>query len=352
MTAESDETLPTPLAAALDELFAWMQKQLLADEARSTPCSPLYHYTSEAALRGILEHQKLWCFRHSQQSDDKEVTYSLEIARRVIREEAARGNPADESLLLGLDDLLSNNPMGEMFDFYFFSLSSHRDDARQWTDYGDKGEGFAIGFSPALFQPDRTELASRPNENVFVGEVIYGRDATRTRHRCGVRKLAEITGRVTQANSSIMQGTNPQVWFDEMNKAFIAMLLIWNLPDGESRPIPRRAGDALYHYRRAGGIRFLSEAPQWPRLCRDALAVERGGEHNRDHCRTRCARRCRGDGARSTAQPWLSARHSGHAIRRQDRPTASMRSGRVKRSCHRLPVGVRLLGRVDGFNQH
>jgi hypothetical protein len=228
MTAESDETLPTPLAAALDELFAWMQKQLLADEARSTPCSPLYHYTSEAALRGILEHQKLWCFRHSQQSDDKEVTYSLEIARRVIREEAARGNPAVESLPLGLDDLLSNNPMGEMFDFYFFSLSSHRDDARQWTDYGDKGKGFAIGFSPALFQPDRTELASRPNENVFVGEVIYGRDATRTRHRCGVRKLAEITGRVTQANSSIMQGTNPQVWFDEMNKSFIAMLLIWN----------------------------------------------------------------------------------------------------------------------------
>jgi hypothetical protein len=192
--------LPPPLAAAVSEFEAWMQGELLADQARSTPKVPLHHYTNETALRSILEHRKPWCFSHSQQSDDTEVRYSFEIARKVIRDEAARGNPAVKSILTGLDGILASNPTGETFDFYFFSLSSHRDHAKQWSQYGDNGRGFAIGFAPALFQPDRTELAPVANDNVFVGQVIYGRDATAARHRRGIRKLAEIIGGVQKAN--------------------------------------------------------------------------------------------------------------------------------------------------------
>jgi hypothetical protein len=143
-----DPALPAPLSDAVSEFEAWMQGELLADQNRSTPTSPLYHYTGEASLRGILEHRKLWCFSHSQQSDDTEVRYSFEIAQRVIREEAARGQPAVKSILMGLDGILTSNPMGKTFDFYFFSLSSHRDHAKQWEGYGDKGRGFAIGFTP------------------------------------------------------------------------------------------------------------------------------------------------------------------------------------------------------------
>jgi hypothetical protein len=224
----ADPSLPRPLASAVDEFCAWMQGELLVDQARSTPRNPLYHYTDEASLRGILEHRKLWCFSHSQQSDDTEVSYSLGIARRVIQEEARRGAPSAESLLLGLDGILGSNPMGETFDFYFFSLSGHREHASQWSEYGGKGTGFAIGFSPVLFRPSRTDLAPLPNENVFVGKVIYGKDATRTRHRKGIRKLAEIVTRVFEQNRSLVQGRNLQAWFDDMNKSFIATLLIWN----------------------------------------------------------------------------------------------------------------------------
>jgi Protein of unknown function (DUF2971) len=130
--------------------------------------------------------------------------------------------------LTGLDGILANNPMGETFDFYFFSLSRHRDHARQWSEYGDHRKGFAIGFNPALFQPDRTELESIPNENLFVGQVIYGNDTTATRHRRGIRKLATIIARVQRAHPHLVRGQNLQTWFDEMNKAFIADLLIWN----------------------------------------------------------------------------------------------------------------------------
>jgi hypothetical protein len=220
--------LPAPLAEAVIEFEQWMQGQLQADQARSTPQMPLYHYTGEASLRGILGNRKLWCFSHSQQSDDTEVRYSFEIARQVIGQQAARGNLAVKSILEGLDEILTSNPMGDRFDFYFFSLSSHRDHGKQWERYGDKRKGFAIGFAPALFQPDRTELAPQANENVFVGRVTYGRQTTSARHRRAIRKLAEIITCVQRRNQHLVQGQNLRRWFDGMNMAFIADLLIWN----------------------------------------------------------------------------------------------------------------------------
>ena len=70
----------------------------------------------------------------------------------------------------GLDGLLESNPPGDTF--FFFSLSSHRDDPGQWTEYGGNGTGFSIGFSPALFQPDQATLLPRANENVFVSRIL------------------------------------------------------------------------------------------------------------------------------------------------------------------------------------
>jgi hypothetical protein len=223
-----DVSLAEPLAAALAELEAWTQNELLADQAQSIPKLPLYHYTDIAALQGILDRQQIWCFLHSQQSDLTEVQFSMDIARRVIRQEACCANPAVNSLLLGLDGILGESPLGETFDFYFFSFSSHRDDPQQWDEYGRKGTGISIGLAPSLFQPDQPNLLPRTTENVFVSKVIYGRDTTCSRHRHSVRKLAEIVGKVWQANRDLVHGKTLQAWFDVMNKHFIADLLIWN----------------------------------------------------------------------------------------------------------------------------
>lgn len=123
MPERVDTALPVPLTTATAEFDQWMRGELLADQARSTPLSPLYQYTGEPSLRGILENRKFWCFSHSQQSDDTEVRYPFEIARRVIEQEAARGRPAVKSILTGPDGILTSNPMGKTFDFYFISLN-------------------------------------------------------------------------------------------------------------------------------------------------------------------------------------------------------------------------------------
>ena len=78
--------LPPELQVAPRDFNAWSQAQLLQEQAASTPDAPLYHYTGEEALKGILANEKIWCFDHRYQKDRKEFDYSLTIARRVIEE--------------------------------------------------------------------------------------------------------------------------------------------------------------------------------------------------------------------------------------------------------------------------
>jgi hypothetical protein len=79
-----DPKLPPALAAALIEFDGWSKAELLVEQGKSTPSEPLYHYTNEDSLRGILSAQRIWCFSHLHQSDREEFSYSLKLARRVI----------------------------------------------------------------------------------------------------------------------------------------------------------------------------------------------------------------------------------------------------------------------------
>jgi hypothetical protein len=80
------DSWPPALRAAPEEFVSWAQQQLLLEQNESTPTEPLYHYTGEPALTGVLEAQRIWCFSHLHQRDRKEFNYSLSIARRVINE--------------------------------------------------------------------------------------------------------------------------------------------------------------------------------------------------------------------------------------------------------------------------
>jgi hypothetical protein len=221
-------SLPPELLAAPLEFDEWSQAQLLAEQNESTPTEPLYHYTSEEALKGILGTQRLWCFSHLYQRDRTEFEYSLTIARRVIKEVAQSKDGVTRHFCACLDDLLENNFFPNTFEFYLFSLSRHRDDTQQWHTYGQQGRGFAIGFAPALFQATQTGLNEQANENIFVGRVIYGDAAIAERHRRVIERAADITSRVARANRSLVLIVKPIVSLQAMAKEVIASQLIWN----------------------------------------------------------------------------------------------------------------------------
>ena len=140
--------LPKPLREAPRAFDMWSKKQLLAEQNASTPDNPLYHYTNEQALKGILSNEKLWCFGHQYQKDVQEFQYSLDIARRVIKRVGESDDSPTHWFCACLLDMLDNNSFTETFEFYLFSLSRHADDPQQWREYGDAGREFAIGFAP------------------------------------------------------------------------------------------------------------------------------------------------------------------------------------------------------------
>ena len=220
--------LPEPLREAPRTFDVWSKKQLLAEQAASTPDQPLFHYTNEQALKGILSNEKLWCFGHQYQKDLQEFRYSLENARRVIKEVGESDDGPTHWFCACLLDMLDNNSLTDTFEFYLFSLSRHADDPRQWREYGDSGRGFAIGFAPTLFAPKQNVLNEEANENVYVGRVLYGDADTAARHRSVVSKAAHITSRVAWANRPMPDTLKPSDYFSVMAREVIASQLIWN----------------------------------------------------------------------------------------------------------------------------
>jgi hypothetical protein len=225
---EELEQLPFELQVAPRDFQAWSQAQLLREQDASTPAAPLYHYTGGDALKGILAHEKLWCFGHQHQKDREEFEYSMEIARRVIEGVGKSEDGPTKHFCACLIDLLDNNSITTTFGFYLFSLSRHEDDPMQWRDYGQQGRGFAIGFSPALFAPTEMTLREQPNENLHVGRVIYGDAATEARHRLVITTAAEITSRVAWANRALVAAVRASTYLVAMAREVVASQLIWN----------------------------------------------------------------------------------------------------------------------------
>jgi len=230
---ERFELLPEALQGAPKELDEWSRLQLLADQNATTPNFPLFHYTNEAGIRGILSSSKLWCFSHLHQTDRTEFAYSLDIAKEVIQEISRSDDRVTHFFALCLLDLINNNSFTETFEFYLFSLSLHRDDPRQWAEFGRRSSGFCLGFSPTLFQPDEHELKPMANENLFVGKVIYGEEAIRARHSHVFAKAAEITSRFANNNRELVQQVKPSAYLSAMAKEVIASQLVWNCLTGK-----------------------------------------------------------------------------------------------------------------------
>jgi Protein of unknown function (DUF2971) len=220
--------LPEPLREAPRAFDMWSKKQLLAEQDASTPDHPLYHYTDEQALKGILTNEKLWCFGHQYQKDVQEFQYSLDIARRVIREVGESDDRPTHWFCACLLDMLNNNSFIDTFEFYLFSLSRHADDAQQWQEYGDAGRGFAIGFAPTLFAPTQDVLSEQVTENLYVSRVLYGDELTTARHSCVVSEASRIASQVAWANRSMPGTVKLSDYFSAVAREVIGSQLIWN----------------------------------------------------------------------------------------------------------------------------
>jgi hypothetical protein len=190
----NEDELPPSLHAAVEEFVRWSTQQLGAEQEEMKITQTLYHYTSAAGLRGIIESQKLWFTSYRHLNDPSELTHGMNVAHRLLKE---IGEGAGDGLVKMFCDLVDNlfqhGNFADVFGFYIASLSRADNDLGQWRTYADNGQGFALGLDPNLFEAIETPNP-KPTEHIVM-PVVYGNDADQ-RYRAAI----EVAAGIVQAN--------------------------------------------------------------------------------------------------------------------------------------------------------
>jgi hypothetical protein len=116
-----------------------------------SPKKPLYHYTNQKGLLGIVERRAIWATHHQYLNDQSEFTHAqnlidLELERRLIQS-------GDDPSKACLDQLRRSLQLQYRGCFMFVcSFSEAPDELSQWRAYSPQSPGFAIGFSPTILE--------------------------------------------------------------------------------------------------------------------------------------------------------------------------------------------------------
>ncbi|MGA2980830.1 MAG: DUF2971 domain-containing protein [Terriglobales bacterium] len=110
------------------------------------PDRPLYHYTTQEGLLGIVKKREMWATHHQYLNDTQEFLHAkalfcTEIERRLNSESAG------SEICLVLEEMRSAvNRSNENTSWYVASFSEDGDSLPQWRAYGGPTSGFALGI--------------------------------------------------------------------------------------------------------------------------------------------------------------------------------------------------------------
>ncbi len=118
---------------------------------------PLFHYTNQAGLCGIIENKSLWFTDVFFLNDATEFDYTFKLVKEELQN---RINDSQSRVLASLGEGMSNlvalstaqalcaDYQSRLADlsFYVFSFTSKPDDLSQWRAYSDNGAGYCIEF--------------------------------------------------------------------------------------------------------------------------------------------------------------------------------------------------------------
>ncbi|RPH38144.1 DUF2971 domain-containing protein [bacterium] len=120
----------------------------------------LYHFTDAAGLMGIIKDAGVWASLATSLNDRSEVTFGVELARKVLQERIKR------SETLYLTSIVSFLDPGNVPDevrlevnTFVISFCARIDKSGHWLHYGRSGDGFALGFEPGRLQVVPFDLA-------------------------------------------------------------------------------------------------------------------------------------------------------------------------------------------------
>jgi hypothetical protein len=140
--------LPDDLKAALGDFTsmeeAAFQPYLAALEAQEPP--PIFHYTRDDGLKGILSTGTFRLTDAFQLNDPTELTHGLKLLDEMLVEAAKNGSSELGVFRDRMKRFVDNGGVRETAHYFVGSFSLLGDDLPQWRSYADDGRGFALEF--------------------------------------------------------------------------------------------------------------------------------------------------------------------------------------------------------------
>jgi Protein of unknown function (DUF2971) len=157
------------------------KRAILNDVLSRKPDKPLYHYTTQTGLLGIIKTRQIWAAHTQYLNDRREFLHAVDLVRQEIRR-LLRSNdlkqPAGGQILENMEEALLMSP--ETINVCVCSFSEDSDSLSQWRAYGGSS-GFAIGFSGDVLK------AATEKARCFLAPCIY----EPTEQRALVRAIVE-----------------------------------------------------------------------------------------------------------------------------------------------------------------
>jgi hypothetical protein len=146
---------------------ASVKNEILDKVFEQAPSVPLYHYTTQSGLLGILKGKEIWATHTQYLNDTREGTHALLMVRAEIRSLLRhRSDAASRAVLEEMELDVKAGPRGVRpvdGNVCVCSFSEDGDSLSQWRAYAPASAGFAIGFSgeqlKALIAKERFYLA-------------------------------------------------------------------------------------------------------------------------------------------------------------------------------------------------
>jgi Protein of unknown function (DUF2971) len=120
--------------------------------------SLLYHYTSVAGFKGVIDSGKFWFTDMLHLNDPSEYEYArnkimrgLKSVGGSINESSLTDKNAVVEFLAGVEKYFAKTDVFSGNDFFTASFSDESDDLGQWRAYGDDGQGVVLGLKRDLF---------------------------------------------------------------------------------------------------------------------------------------------------------------------------------------------------------
>ena len=148
MTTDPD-FVPPDMRAQLQK-FDKEAEELIASFAGKIDSSPppplIYHYTTDAGLRGILETGKIWLTDIFNLNDPSELSHGFSHVVKILNSKAIDGPPPSKLFSQQIEGFLTQGGIQAAAHYFVCSFSSTGDDLGQWRAYADNGRGYALGF--------------------------------------------------------------------------------------------------------------------------------------------------------------------------------------------------------------